>query len=403
VKVFIKKPLRILFIKFVRPLFRYVYPPIADGIIITQEVLNRRSVDPHSFDFMKLKTQVRGFNQGLVGGAFFPPGRFSKASRDYNLYSSSYIVMTHSLLGDADELSSEERARWIEYFDSYQEPNGYFVDEACTNPNYFQSDWWGARHLALHLVSAYRALNATPQYQFGFLEEWYGEGIGKLLAELDSLEDPFSSDIDNKIMNIACLLQFQRDNVGDKNAELALERLKEGLLARRDVETSLWYSSHTYDANRLSREIQFAYHLLQPFFYDGYFDFNISKVVERTLKTQNRYGGFGVRLNSSACEDIDSVDLLIRLSPFATDQLREKIQNSLERAFGWVLKNQMPDGGFVFRRNERFIFGHPSLRSGINQSNAMATWFRLLSLVYISRFYGVGEHFTLTRAPGYEH
>jgi hypothetical protein len=68
-------------------------------------------------------------------------------------------------------------------------------------------------------------------------------------------------------------------------------------------------------------------------------------------------GGFGVPLNSSACEDIDSIDPLVRLS-FMADYHKEDIRNAMERTMVWVLANSNDDGGWVFCRGVPFQYGH---------------------------------------------
>jgi hypothetical protein len=110
----------------------------------------------------------------------------------------------------------------------------------------------------------------------------------------------------------------------------------------------------------------------------------VDKIIDSCLVTQNRLGGFGVPLNSSACEDIDSIDSLVRLS-FITDYRKEDIRKSLEKAIIWVLTNLNADGGWVFRRGEGFRYGHDLMWARTDQSSMFPTWFRTLSLAYISK------------------
>jgi hypothetical protein len=110
--------------------------------------------------------------------------------------------------------------------------------------------------------------------------------------------------------------------------------------------------------------------------------------------------GFGVQINSSACEDIDSIDLLCRLSPFVPHRKKE-IDQALTKAINWVLCNQVGDGGFVFRLHEPFIYGHQQTSSQKNQGAMFPTWFRLLSLAYLTRYFGMSQ-FKITVAPGLE-
>ena len=102
--------------------------------------------------------------------------------------------------------------------------------------------------------------------------------------------------------------------------------------------------------------MQTGYHLWLLYFYDRRPIQYIERSIDSCLKTQNLYGGFGVPLNSSACEDIDSIDPLIRLS-LETDYRKTEIMDALKRALPWILVNMNSDGGWGFRRYEAFQYG----------------------------------------------
>ena len=145
--------------------------------------------------------------------------------------------------------------------------------------------------------------------------------------------------------------------------------------------------------------VQFAYHLLPMFFYDNIDINNKEIIIDLCLKTQNIAGGFGVKINSSACEDIDSIDILIRFSQL-TSYKKEEIDLALKRAFIWVLANQNNDGGFVFRRNEAFMYGHEQMSSGKNESALFPTWFRTLTIGYLSNYF-YNKDFFFVKSPGF--
>ena len=116
-------------------------------------------------------------------------------------------------------------------------------------------------------------------------------------------------------------------------------------------------------------------------------------------------GGFGYKLNSSACEDIDSIDPLVRLS-LTTDYRKEDIHKALEKALNWVLANFNPDGGWVFRRGEGFRYEHDLMWAHNHQSSMFPTWFRSLSLAYISKVlvdHPVAKYeWKLIKCPGHQ-
>ena len=109
----------------------------------------------------------------------------------------------------------------------------------------------------------------------------------------------------------------------------------------------------------------------------------INKIIDNVLRTQNIIGGYGFYLNSSACEDIDSIDILLRLS-LNTNYRKKEIKKSLNKFLNSSLVNFNEDGGWVFRRNESLKIIHSQMISRKGESNLFYTWFRLLSFSYAS-------------------
>jgi hypothetical protein len=361
------------------------------------------------FGFDKFKTQVLGFVDALRTDDSGVRFRYSASCRQPSLYASAYACMTYGLLGEARQMGAARRAAWVDYFDSFQSADdGLFYDPAVDNPTYRDADWWGARHLAVHMISAYTYLGAAPRYPFRFLRSHCDSSqIRQLLGAVDwTGEHATLGDIDNRIMNIGCLLQYQRDQWEDRDAAHAVEFLKQALMEALNPRTGMWCSLDSRDPEQRSRVVQFAYHLYPLFFYDRLYAFDHATVTDRVLQTQNRLGGFGVKLNSSACEDIDSIDILVRLHPYVDPARQARITAALSRAFWWVRANQMDDGGFVFRLGEPFVYGSPETSSQANQGALFPTWFRTLSLAYMvdtlrPDLLPAGQGFEIASCPGY--
>jgi hypothetical protein len=100
--------------------------------------------------------------------------------------------------------------------------------------------------------------------------------------------------------------------------------------------TGLWGSLDTAQPRELSRAVQGAYHFWLLYFYDHVPIPYPERVIDSCLATQNARGGFGQGVHtgsdreSSACEDIDSIDPLVRLTR-ATDYRRDDVRMALER------------------------------------------------------------------------
>ena len=328
--------------------------------------------------------------------------KYSSSSYKPTLYSSAYACMALKLIGKLPQESSF-LYDWKTFFDKYQSSrNGLFYDRVIESPNFVNSDWWGLRHLALHMVCAYNDLGEKPRYPFYFLSDYYD---GSFLEELSSFDwnsyGLTESDIDNKIMNIGCLLQYQRDTWNDEDASKTLNNIRDFLISRINPKTNLWGIINEENRKDLSRVIQFAYHVIPLFLYDNILDFDFDRIVSLTLLTQNSLGGYGVQLNSSACEDIDSIDLLIRMYPLCSDKNRILIEKSITKFLPWLLSNQVKDGGFVFRLYEDFWYGSDYMASNVNQGAMFPTWFRLLSLAKTINFLGQSNLIKIdNKSPG---
>ncbi len=394
IKQTIKKPLRHI---------KNKAHELYNSIGIKRRIKEKRTVEISKFDYEMFRSRVLRYIKLMQtddSGIYY---KYSGNCTKPTLYASIYACMTQGMLGALAEYSDELRRKWVNYFDSFQDAEtGLFYDPVVANDIFLDTDWWGARHLALHIIIAYADLGAKPTYPFRFLKRYYDTDY--LIDWLRGVSWNDASiglgDIDNKIMNIGCLLQYQRDYWEDAEAGAAVDFLKSYLKKMVNPYTQLWGPRDLSDKELRSRIVQFGYHLLPMYFYDRDFCFAPDKIVETVLNTQNAYGGFGVRYNSSACEDIDSIELLIRLRTRVDNVLSCQIDQALNKAFTWVLLNQMDDGGFVFRLNESFKYGHKQMSSTSNQGAMFPTWFRCLCVKRILSTHDVRQD-DIRHLPGY--
>ena len=308
--------------------------------------------------------------------------KYSHTQKEPVLYASLYAALTRHLYRDLDEISVTQREEWIDYIRSYQTDDGLFRDKVIENEIASTADWWGWRHLTLHVIMALTALDATVEKKFEILELFKNHKfVVEWLESRNWRNDP--ANVSNEIQNYATLLQYAQNFQGEKWAEDAVEWILDWLDEHQDSETGLW--GNRFDTPYfLSNGVQTGYHLWLLYVYDKRPIRYVDRIVDSVLRTQNSLGDFGVPPNSSACEDIDSIDPLIRLY-FHTDYRREDIEKALEKTLPWVLTNINEDGGFVFRRLESFKYGHENMYSKAEESAMFPTWFRTLSLAYIGK------------------
>jgi hypothetical protein len=191
--------------------------------------------------------------------------------------------------------------------------------------------------------------------------------------------------VSNEIQNYGTMLQYARDFQSEAWCSKTLDEMYDWLDSHQDTATGCWgYPNRT--PRQRSYAVQTGYHFWCMYFYDNRPIALIEKIIDMCLATQNPLGGFGVRLNSSACEDIDSIDPLVRLC-LASEYRKEEVLAALEKALPWVLTNHNPyDGGWVFRRMEPYtIVPHKAMWAGMDESFMAYTWFRSLSLAYLAK------------------
>jgi len=334
--------------------------------------------------------------------------RYSANTKKPVLYASTYAVMTRHLYRDLN-ISDEERKEWISYVQSFQDDDGLFKDPVVADSKSVDADWWGWRHLTCHVVVALSALEAVAQKEFVYIKSFYNSDfVRKWLSERDWSTPASSNNAGNEILNYGTLLQYARDFHNDKKAGKSIEVMLDWLLENQNQQYGTW--GPTIDINNkidLAEVMMGGYHELLLFFYDKR-PFKYQEIIiDRILSLQNKKGGFSGPHHpiSSACQDIDAIDPLVRLTT-QTDYRKEDIKLALKRAISCVLSHQNEDGGFVFYRDKEFEYGHQQMYSKINESAMFPTWFRTLSLAIAAQVLSdsVIEKFNwqFTKCPGYQ-
>lgn len=343
--------------------------------------------------------------QRLVVDAASGKYRYALSSHQPILYASVYAALVSHLLGATDDAPKRWKRDWSMYISGFQANDGLYRDPAVANGMAETEDWWGWRHLSAHVLSAMTALGEETARPFAVLSALSDKGATtRWVSSLDWISKADYSS--NAVMNVGVMLQYDRDFHGIPAAGDALEELFGWLDEHQDSRTGLWGAGPFDTPQGLSRGVQTAYHLWILYFYERRQIAFVERCIDSCLKTQNLLGGFGVAPNSSACEDIDSIDPLCRFY-FLSQHRRPDIVSALERAVPWILSNQNEDGGFVFSRFEPFVYGHPLMSTSADESSAFSTWFRTLSLAYISQVLPdhpafKGTRFQFLRCPGYQ-
>jgi hypothetical protein len=326
--------------------------------------------------------------------------RHSQSTTRPILYATLAALLARHLLGAADA-GSQEEARSITGF---QAEDGLFKDPAIACKEAETEDWWGWTHLTLHALMTLGLYGLVAPKPIRFLDQYRDKDA--FAAYLKSREwGDRAAWTSNELQNLGVMLQYARDFQADTRAGELMDMLLDEIALRQRPENGLFGA--TFDTPmKHSNGVQAGYHFWLLALYDGRTVADPDRILDNVLKTQNQWGGFGVQENSSACEDIDSIDPLLRFTRL-TGHRRDDVQAALTRALPAVLKNRNPGGGWVFRRGEALTVVHPEMSSLADQGNAFYTWFRLLGLAYLLNGLdqvppGLDYPWNFGRAPGHQ-
>ncbi len=111
---------------------------------------------------------------------------------------------------------------------------------------------------------------------------------------------------------------------------------------RQDAETGLWFGAGVRN-HRLG--VYAAYHFVPFFLWRGRPLMRVDEMIDSVLGIQSPEGLFADSIGGGACEDLDAIDLLVKLS-YLSDHRSEDVRLSLRRAYDRILQLQCENGGF---------------------------------------------------------
>ena len=330
---------------------------------------------------------IRGLGIDLPGEyRFWAAGQIS-------LYASCYAAMALHYLGALD--AEMEPKAWCAYINSWQDPEtGYYLGPELAPGQATRremDDDYVRRHLLVHVLPALEVLGGAPAYPLAFarafaepahLEEW--------LQRRDWSKAWLEG---NNLLAIGQFLIHLRDREGYAPAADALDLYFDWLDKQQDPGTGLWGTNGFCDP----REALYgAYHQLLIYHACDRPVRHAERIIDTVLPLQQPDGYFSRVPGGGACEDVDAVDMLVNLVKRTGHRL-EDVRQALAAVVPHILRQQAPDGGFVYR------WGRPYMQSGllrtfvpIDRPDIFSTWFRLHTLALINE---VVEHPALTTVP----
>ena len=350
-------------------------------------------------------------------GGFYLQKNFNQTT----LMSSAFSIITLELVDSLDKIeTSKEQNYFLKYQD---EKTGFFVDPSL------KLDYKKIEDIELNYihyqttafsVSALDALGMKPKYDFTFLNAFRGkEKISKFFEKID-WRNPWHES--NKIMFLLQFFSYEYIVMKKENSLDDIHTILDCLDSAQDSKTGLWGTQ--FKASSFA-SMAAAYHFL--IFYK-YFNRKINfseKISSSVFQLQMRDGLFHPFGGGGACEDLDAIDVIYKIS----SDISTESEESLKRAYRALLQNYDKNGGFCWAKRPTFPFlvglkyFNPSLelfnlgmikwiiknnyigslipffkekkiyeysnwnlmKYRINLSDSWSTWFRLLSIATIER------------------
>lgn len=198
----------------------------------------------------------------------------------------------------------------------------------------------------------------------------------------------------NNILFVGQLLVYLRDFEQAAGAGAALDVWFQWLDQQVDPTTGLW-GTNGYCATDAA--VYGGYHQLLVYYHENRDLTSPERLVDTVLDLQHSDGGFNPHGNAGACEDVDSVDILVNVYK-RRDYRRADIRHALRRCVRHILATQNEDGGFPYKRDcPQSHMGIPGTDAGPNVSTTFPTWFRVHTLALCAEV--DPEHASLRYVP----
>jgi hypothetical protein len=320
---------------------------------------------------------VGAFLRGLVCGDGMP----SVPGGAVTLYGTCYCFLALHYLGITDRELGHTVARFVAACQSPE--SGLFAGPELEGLEPKPGSRHDLDHLRMHTtcsaalpVSRALGLDIRPiTAAHGFCN------LDRLRRWLDrrSMEDAWFEG--NNLLFVGQLLVHLRDVERNPAAGEALELWFEWLDRQAHPATGLWGTDQGCSA---MEAVYGGYHQLLVYHHEDRPLPNRRGTVDTVLSLQHPDGGFNPGGNGGACEDVDSVDILVNCYK-RLDYRRTEVRHALRRCLRHILATQNDDGGFPYNRDQpQSHMGVPGTEAPANVSCTFPTWFRIHTLALIA-------------------
>lgn len=290
-------------------------------------------------------------------------------------------VMALDLLGRLDEIDGAAAADMI--LGHRGADGGFWVEQMTPDQIFKKPDAAETRryitfHLTNYSLGALDALGRLEPLNLEFLEPFLDRTFAEAWLARRDMRDPWQEG--NNIVNLGSFLILVRD-LGDRRAEPVLDAMMDWHDRNQEPATGFWGVGQTLDPRAILHAMAGATHNLHLFY-----------ALDRPIPFAERMIDACLALPSaasSACLDVDPVDILVHLRGM-TDHRRGEIDVWLTDKLAALLAIQNADGGFPdavgaeteaeSRQLDGWVGGYRE-RQGL--SNTFATYFRAIAIAMI--------------------
>ncbi len=296
------------------------------------------------------------------------------------LYGTCYASLGQFYLGADDIMSEKTRA----FIAKCQDPEtGLMIGPELIDFEPPTGVMHGREHLLFHLTCA-----AAPTCQHFGIPLSHPIKAAHRFCDLDYLRQWMDQrDLrnawfeGNNILFVGQLLIYLRDVERHTKAQPALDAWFHWLDTHVDPGNGLW-GTNGYCSPL--EAVCGGYHQLLVYYHENHPLTSPDGMVDTVLGLQHADGGFNPSGNAGACEDVDSVDILVNLYK-RFGYRRADIRFALRRCMRHILATQNPDGGFPYNRDcSQSHMGIPGTSAPPNVSTMFPTWFRIHSLALMA-------------------
>jgi hypothetical protein len=281
------------------------------------------------------------------------------------LYGTCYALLARYYLGQEIEIDPKTTS----FIRNCQIESGEFIGPELEHLDIPSESIHNREHLINHLTCT--ALPVCLQFDIPIryplkFAQWYCD-IANLSKWFNERDFKYSWTEGNNIFFIGELLVYLRDIEKFHKAENALEFWYSWLEDHIDPQTSLWGSD---GSDLLKHTVYGGYHQLLVYYHENFKIRNPKGLVDTVLSLQHRDGGFNPSGNAGACEDVDSVDILVNMYK-RFNYRRGDIRYALRRCLNHINTPQSH-------------MNIPGTQAAANISCMFPTWFRIHTIALIS-------------------